>query len=50
MALRTHYVTSRRSRNDFGEVDEAIFEVVERPYEFIYCILFIEKSDLDEVA
>jgi hypothetical protein len=27
-----------------------MFEGVERTYELIFCILFIEKSDLDEVA
>jgi hypothetical protein len=32
-------------KNDFGKVDEAVFEGVERPYEFIFCILSIEKSD-----
>jgi hypothetical protein len=36
--------------NDFGEFDEAMFQGVERPYELIFCILSIEKSDLDEVA
>jgi hypothetical protein len=36
--------------NDFGEVDEAIFQGVERTYELIFFILSIEKSDLDEVA
>jgi hypothetical protein len=37
-------------KNDFGEVDEAVFQGDEMPYEFIFCILNIEKSDLDEVA
>jgi hypothetical protein len=50
MALRTHYVPSRRSKNDFGEVDEAMFEGVERRYKFIFCILNIEKSDFGEAA
>jgi hypothetical protein len=37
-------------KNDFGEVDDAMFQNVERPYEPFFCILVIEKSDLDEVA
>jgi hypothetical protein len=37
-------------KNDFGEVDEAIFQGIERPNELIFSILGIEKSDLDEVA
>jgi hypothetical protein len=36
-------------KNDRG-VDEAIFESVERPCELIYCILGIEKREVDEVA
>jgi hypothetical protein len=31
-------------------VDEAMFEGIERRCELIFCILVIEKSDLDEVA
>jgi hypothetical protein len=31
-------------KNDFGEVDEAMFECVEKPYEHIFCILNIEKK------
>jgi hypothetical protein len=50
MALRTPIMPSRRLKNVFGEVDEEIFEVIVRPYELIFCILSIEKSDLDEVA
>jgi hypothetical protein len=34
----------------FGDVDEAIFHDVERPFERIFYILGIQKSDLDEVA
>jgi hypothetical protein len=37
-------------KNDFGEVEEAMIQGVERPYENIFCILGIEKSDMDEVA
>jgi hypothetical protein len=33
-----------------GEVDEAMFEGVERQCEEIFNILSIQKSDLDEVA
>jgi hypothetical protein len=32
------------------EIDEAMFQGVERSCELIFCILGIEKSDLDEVA
>jgi hypothetical protein len=37
-------------KNDFGEVDEAKFQGVERPRDIIFCIFGIEKSDLNEVA
>jgi hypothetical protein len=37
-------------KNDFVEVDEAMFQSVERLYELILCKMSIEKSDLDEVA
>jgi hypothetical protein len=36
--------------NDFAEVDEAMFQGVERPYKLIFCILSFEKSDLDKPA
>jgi hypothetical protein len=36
--------------NDFAELDEAMFEGVERPYEIIFCILSIEESDSREVV
>jgi hypothetical protein len=35
---------------NFVEMDEAMFHVVERPYEIIFSNLSIEKSDFDEVA
>jgi hypothetical protein len=35
---------------DFGEVDESMFLDVEKPFERIFYILGIEKSDLIEVA
>jgi hypothetical protein len=31
--------------NDFGNVDEAMFQSVERPNEHIFCILQILKKD-----
>jgi hypothetical protein len=37
-------------KNDFGEKNKAMFEGVENPFELIYCIEGIEKSELDEVA
>jgi hypothetical protein len=37
-------------KKDFGEVDEAMFQGVKMPCEHIFCMLGIEKSDLDEVA
>jgi hypothetical protein len=50
MALRTHNLHSGRLKKDFGEVDDAIFKGVKRPLELNFCILSIEKSDLDEDA
>jgi hypothetical protein len=50
MALRIHNFPSGRLKNKFGEVDEAMFQGMERPCELIFCILGIKKSDLDEVA
>jgi hypothetical protein len=50
MGQRTHNLPSGRLKNDFGEIDEAMFQGVEGPYEIIFCILSIEESDLDEVA
>jgi hypothetical protein len=32
---------------DFGEVDESVFQGVERPFEPIFRIMGIQKSDLD---
>jgi hypothetical protein len=49
MALRTHNVPSGRLKNDFGEFEETMFQGVERPYEFIFYVLGIQKSDLYEV-
>jgi hypothetical protein len=50
MALRNNKLPLGRLKNDFGEVDEAKFQGVERPCEFIFCIQSIEKSDSHEVA
>jgi hypothetical protein len=36
--------------NDFGEVDESLFQSVERHIEIILCFLGIEKSDFEEFA
>jgi hypothetical protein len=35
---------------DFVDIDEAMFEDVGRHCELSFCILGIEKSDVDEVA
>jgi hypothetical protein len=48
--LRTDNLPSRLLKNDFFEVDEAMIQGVERPYELILRNLSIEISDLDEVA
>jgi hypothetical protein len=37
-------------KNISREVDEAMFQDIKRPCELIFCILGIEKSDLDEVV
>jgi hypothetical protein len=37
-------------KNDFGEVDEVMFQGVVRPYELIFCSQSIEKSYLNEVT
>jgi hypothetical protein len=37
-------------KKDFGEVNEAIFQAVERPCELIFYNLGIEKIDLNEVV
>jgi hypothetical protein len=37
-------------KNDFGKVDEAMFECIERPNELIFGILSIEKIELIEIA
>jgi hypothetical protein len=37
-------------KNYFAEVDEVMFHNVERPFESIFCILRMQKSNLDDVA
>jgi hypothetical protein len=44
MALGTHNVPSGCLKNVCGEVDEAMFEGVESPYDLIFCILNIGKA------
>jgi hypothetical protein len=36
MALKLNNLPSGRLKNDFGEIDEAMFNGVERPYEHIF--------------
>jgi hypothetical protein len=50
MTLRTHNLHSERLKIDFGEFDDAMFQVVKKPLELNFGIIIIEKSDLDEVA
>jgi hypothetical protein len=49
MALITHNLHSGRLKNDFGEVEEAMFQSVERTSEVILCILSFEKMKVEEV-
>jgi hypothetical protein len=37
-------------KNDFGKIDEAMFECIERPNELIFQILSMEKIELNEIA
>jgi hypothetical protein len=37
-------------KNDFDEIDKAMYESVERPYDINFCIVGIEKSYIYEVA
>jgi hypothetical protein len=50
IALKTNNLPSRRLKSDFGEVDEEIFEGDERLCELIFCIMGIQKCEMDEVA
>jgi hypothetical protein len=42
-----HNLPSGRLKNDYVEVDGAMYEGVERPCELISCILDIQKNELD---
>jgi hypothetical protein len=48
--LRTHNLPLERFKINFVEVDESMFPGVELPCEFIFSILGIVTSDLDEGA
>jgi hypothetical protein len=50
MALRTHNLSSRLLKKDIVEVDEVMYQGIQRPCELIFCILGVEKIDLEEVA
>jgi hypothetical protein len=43
-ALKTPNLPTRRLKNDFGKVDEAVFQGVKRQCELIFCILDIKNS------
>jgi hypothetical protein len=43
MALKTHNLPLDVLKNDF-EVEKAMFHGFDRPWEFIFCILRIEKA------
>jgi hypothetical protein len=46
MDLRTRNLPSWRLKNDFGEINEAMFQGVEGPYELIFYILGIQKKTI----
>jgi hypothetical protein len=50
MVWRNHNVILNVSKYYFSDVHEAMFHDVERPFEGIFYILGIQKSDLDEIA
>jgi hypothetical protein len=50
MPLGTHNLPSERLKNDFGEVDEAMNQGVEKPSELVFSIEGIEKSELEKIA
>jgi hypothetical protein len=50
MAVKTNNLRSELPKNDFLEVDLAMFQGVEMPCEIIFYIPGIENSVLDEVA
>jgi hypothetical protein len=49
MVLRTHNLPSGRLKHAFCEEHEVMFQCVDWPCELIFCILGIDKSDLDDV-
>jgi hypothetical protein len=50
MTLRTNNLHSGRLEKSYGEGDYAMFQDVKRPLVLNFCIMSIEKSDLDEVV
>jgi hypothetical protein len=50
MGLRNHNLPWGNLKNDFGEVEKAMFQGVERPCEIIFRNVGIEKGDFYEVA
>jgi hypothetical protein len=50
MVLRTNNVPFERLKMRLGEVEEAIFQCVESASILCFCILDIDKSDLNKVA
>jgi hypothetical protein len=50
MARTTHNCILDVIKNDFGKVDEAMFQGVEMLCELIFYLLFIEKSNFGEVV
>jgi hypothetical protein len=50
MSLRAHNLLLEVIKKAFGEVVETVFQNVLSPCELIFCILGIEKCELDEVA
>jgi hypothetical protein len=49
MVFKTHNLSSGSLKNVFGDVNKPMYQGIERPCEIIFCILGIEKSDLDVV-
>jgi hypothetical protein len=50
MALRTHSLPSGRHKNYFRQIEEALFQGVERSCEIYFCKLGVEKSYLYQDA
>jgi hypothetical protein len=50
MVVRTHNLPTGLLNNDFFEVDEAIYQRVNWPYEQTFRFRRIEKIELDEVV